>query len=429
MRSLPSVEVIDTPNGTSRRSLFRKALAAAAGVAGAAALLDFKKRPARAANGDFWTVGNLDPLLGPDTSSNTTELDKDNLINQPNVVLTNANGAGLVSIGTTLGTHGLGTNVGSLAQSAQRGVEGQGGDFGVIAFSANQAVRGQGGAFGVFGSGNVGVNGAGNVGISGQGSNAGVLAIASAAGSQGVNASGVFIGVHGVSGQRGVQGDGTVHGVLGFGGTRGVEGDGTDFGVIGFGTAANSRGVHGVGPIGVVGQTNVAGGTGVSCIGNFVATGTKSAAVPYPDGSHRLLYAMESPESWFEDFGSGALAGGRASVDLAPDFAAVVNTADYRVFLTPEGDSRGLYVSSKSASGFTVNEQQEGTSSLAFSYRVVARRKDVDALRLAKFSLPAAPSRTEAGSEAGAQGAAAAATTPDVPEPSQVSPLPQARRR
>jgi hypothetical protein len=102
-----------------------------------------------------------------------------------------------------------------------------------------------------------------------------------------------------------------------------------------------------------------------------------------------------------------------------------VNTTDYHVFLTPEGDSRGLYVSSKSATGFTVNEQQGGASSLGFSYRVGARRKDVDAVRLAKFSLPATPSRTDVGS------AAEVAKRPDLPrlEPSQVSALPQAGSR
>ena len=38
--------------------------------------------------------------------------------------------------------------------------------------------------------------------------------------------------------------------------------------------------------------------------GNLQVTGTKSAVVPFPDGSHRQLYCLESPESWFEDFGS-----------------------------------------------------------------------------------------------------------------------------
>jgi hypothetical protein len=95
---------------------------------------------------------------------------------------------------------------------------------------------------------------------------------------------------------------------------------------------------------------------------------------------------MESPESWFEDFGSGSLAGGTASIQLDPDFAAVVHSESYQVFLTAEGDSRGLYVDSKTPSGFVVHEQQGGASSVAFSYRVVARRKDVAAPRLARVA-------------------------------------------
>jgi hypothetical protein len=51
--------------------------------------------------------------------------------------------------------------------------------------------------------------------------------------------------------------------------------------------------------------------------GNFVATGgTKSAAVKDATGQHRLVYCVESPESWFEDFGSGQLVGGKAEIKL-----------------------------------------------------------------------------------------------------------------
>jgi hypothetical protein len=74
----------------------------------------------------------------------------------------------------------------------------------------------------------------------------------------------------------------------------------------------------------------------VTVLGNVVVTGAKSAAVPHPDGSHRLTYAVESPESWFEDFGRANLSDGRALVRLDPDFAAVVDD-DYHVFVTPEG--------------------------------------------------------------------------------------------
>jgi hypothetical protein len=121
--------------------------------------------------------------------------------------------------------------------------------------------------------------------------------------------------------------------------------------------------------------------------GPFVNIGgsPKSAAVPHPDGSHRLLYCVESPESWFEDFGEAKLVKGKASVKIDKDFAAVVNSAGYHVFLSAYGDSRGLYVSRRDRSGFEVREQQGGRSSLTFSYRIVARRKDVPAERLPKF--------------------------------------------
>ena len=60
---------------------------------------------------------------------------------------------------------------------------------------------------------------------------------------------------------------------------------------------------------------------------NFQVSGTKSAAVPHPDGTHRLLYCVESPEAWFEDFGEGTITAGKADVKLDPDFAAVVDTS------------------------------------------------------------------------------------------------------
>jgi hypothetical protein len=90
---------------------------------------------------------------------------------------------------------------------------------------------------------------------------------------------------------------------------------------------------------------------------------------------------MESPELWFEDFGTAKLKRGRALVDLDADFGKVVKRGDYRVFLTPEGDCHGLYVRRKTAAGFEVRELMGGESSTTFSYRIVGRRKDVRAQR------------------------------------------------
>jgi hypothetical protein len=98
---------------------------------------------------------------------------------------------------------------------------------------------------------------------------------------------------------------------------------------------------------------------------------------------------MESPELWFEDFGSAGLRRGRVRVKLDADFAEVIATGDYRVFLTPEGDCNGLYVAKKSGAAFEVRELGGGKSSVNFSYRIVGRRKDVKRRqRFARIGLP-----------------------------------------
>jgi hypothetical protein len=107
-----------------------------------------------------------------------------------------------------------------------------------------------------------------------------------------------------------------------------------------------------------------------------VVGGAKSAAVPHPDGSHRLLYCVESPESWFEDFGDGHLECGAAEVTFDQDFAAVVNMEKYHVFLTEYDDHNAVYVTERTRNGFRV-QAKTGTGEGAFSWRVVAKRKDI----------------------------------------------------
>jgi hypothetical protein len=145
----------------------------------------------------------------------------------------------------------------------------------------------------------------------------------------------------------------------------------------------------GGGPTAPILQTSgpkVGGGScSINGKGDLACTGTASPVVPVDNGTRRVaLYAVESPENWFEDFGSGHLSNGAATISLEATFAQTVNTGvDYHVFLTPNGDSRGLYVSAKTATSFEVREQAGGTSSIAFDYRIVARRKGYENVRLA----------------------------------------------
>jgi hypothetical protein len=137
---------------------------------------------------------------------------------------------------------------------------------------------------------------------------------------------------------------------------------------------------------GNVGIGTTSHGAKLKVIGNFIATGTKSALVETASYGKRQLYAVESPENWFEDFGGAQLIRGRATVKLDPIFAETVSTKDeYHVFLTPKGDCEGLYIASQTADSFEVRELRHGEDTIAFDYRVVAKRKGYERPRLTEI--------------------------------------------
>jgi hypothetical protein len=122
----------------------------------------------------------------------------------------------------------------------------------------------------------------------------------------------------------------------------------------------------------------------VNTDGVLFCSGPLTAVVAVDNSQrHVALHAVESPENWFEDFGSARLESGVGRVALEPTFAQTVNTgSEYHVFLTPEGECRGLYVSNKSASGFEVHELGGGQTNVAFEYRIVALRRGYEDARL-----------------------------------------------
>jgi hypothetical protein len=119
--------------------------------------------------------------------------------------------------------------------------------------------------------------------------------------------------------------------------------------------------------------------------GDLFCSGTKSAVVPVDGDARKVaLYAVESPENWFEDAGSGQLSNGSAVISLESTFAQTVNVEmEYHVFLTPKGDCEGLYVSNETPTGFEVHELRNGHSSIAFDCRIMAKRKGYEQIRLA----------------------------------------------
>jgi hypothetical protein len=276
--------------------------------------------------------------------------------------------------------------------------------------SSNAAVEGDNPASGpgVFGNCTVGTgSGTGVKGASESGT--GVAGISSS----GTGVLGASFGSIGVSGTtntaaggspavQGVNFGGGGPGVVGFSGTGTGVGGGTASG-IGFGGVADTgNGVQGQTTSGIAVEgiatgasgfsAYFTGGQGAAINGNLTVMGKsyKSAAVPGKDGTLVRLYCVESPECWFEDFGRAQLSNGSTTVQLEPGFGGVVKTDDYHVFLTPHGETNGLYVTNQTPSSFAVHEGHGGSSTVSFSYRIVAKRKDVTGTRLEHVDEPPA---------------------------------------
>jgi hypothetical protein len=234
------------------------------------------------------------------------------------------------------------------------------------------------------------------------------------------------LGINGVTGGIAVLGQSRSTGVMGQIPTGTIENAIADYGqnystYAGPAPGAGGFGVYGLSAKGhgLVGATATAGGAAVVgatngvvgayagalygpvvVSGDFTVFGAKSAAVPHPDGTHRRLYCVESPESWFEDFGTGRLECGRADVPLDPDFAALVDLSDYHVFVTEQNDHQHLIVRDRMMTGFAVEAdadiaQLKGKTvqdvSGTFSWRMVAKRKDITGEGLATVAIPPEP--------------------------------------
>jgi hypothetical protein len=302
---------------------------------------------------------------------------------------------------------------------------------------------GGGASIGVYGEGGTGIHGkGGNIGVSGEG-DIGVLGTSkSQEGVNGQSKSGIGVsgssesdaGVLGSS-DTGIGVRGSVGlspfvvpskvGVLGESNTGvGVQGHAfKDTGVLGrsvsgigvkaetdglfpavSASAPNAIAVNGEGVYGVRGASESGIGVFGKCSdgyagyfegnvfikGDLTKTGIGSAvAVRFPDRSFRRLCSIESPESWFEDFGEGKLVKGKAEVKIDPDFAKTVDLKTrYHVFVTPHSTKiSALAVVARLPGRFRV--EHPGGASGSFSYRVVAKRADMRVRRLERVKMPA----------------------------------------
>lgn len=119
------------------------------------------------------------------------------------------------------------------------------------------------------------------------------------------------------------------------------------------------------------------GSTNYKIIGNGTVSTIVDGATP--NSNKKVMFAPEAPEVLLEDYGTGQLVNGSATIRIDPIFANnidVNNTRPLKVFIQLEGDCNGVYVTNKSANGFTVIELQNGNSTVPFSWHIVGNRKD-----------------------------------------------------
>jgi hypothetical protein len=215
-------------------------------------------------------------------------------------------------------------------------------------------------------------------------------------------------GVYGNSNYRGIYGQGGWYGLESFGGSFGAymtSNNGTGavgssyarvgleglsygaqpagVGLYGYAQSGNGSDVTG-GYVGLLGRSNnyplaLTDANGNSLIyadsfGNLYLHGqVYPQSFARSGGSASTPYVRPSARPSIEDTGTADLVNGQAIIPLN---RAITNARDrsrpYQVFLTPGGDTRGLYVANKNASFFVVREVQGGHGTFTFDYHVYA---------------------------------------------------------
>jgi hypothetical protein len=291
---------------------------------------------------------------------------------------TGADAAG--TFGLTLLADGVAPNYGVVSYGSLYGVYGQAGNTGLSK---------TGPGFGVFGQDNAGSkSGDYNVGVTGLSvNNIGVLAEGSGAPTAFFYGDGIPIGLYAVAKKT----NGNAYGQ-----SIGIVAESDSMPGLFFNTSTNGN-VYilepgylisaGVPSAGGGGFFNI-GDTGDMYLSGELTTGHGG---PYlrttgASGTTVTAYCDHATSPQIEDVGEAQLVNGRAFVKIDAALADVIDLrSGYHVFITPDGDSKGLYVT-RGPDGFLVREQQGGHSSLEFEYRIVAKPREENGARLARVS-------------------------------------------
>lgn len=124
---------------------------------------------------------------------------------------------------------------------------------------------------------------------------------------------------------------------------------------------------------------------GVYSSGTLGASGTKPAVVYTDSQGPTQLYAEESTEIYFSDYGDGQLQNGYAKIELDPLYLETVLVDEQnplRVFVQSYGDTEMYVRKAADHKSFEVFQVGGNTSNAEFSYKALAKRKYYEQRRL-----------------------------------------------
>lgn len=155
-----------------------------------------------------------------------------------------------------------------------------------------------------------------------------------------------------------------------------------------FSNAGNSAGGQNAG--GLFQSQNFAGSTvyGYAFVGARLSNanwkingvGTTGEIIPTPTHGRIEMECPESPEYWYQDYGSVQLVNGKSHVDLDPVLADVIvvdKDNPLKVFCTPVDmpDFNGVTIMNRTAKGFDIVELNQGRHNGEIDYQIVAKPK------------------------------------------------------
>lgn len=122
-------------------------------------------------------------------------------------------------------------------------------------------------------------------------------------------------------------------------------------------------------------------GTSVGGV-NRKITGTASVSEIIPTANHGriTMTCPESPEYWYQDYGSIELVNGKAHVDIDPVLADIIivdANNPIRVYCTPVDmpQFNGVTITNKTATGFDIVELNNGSHSGVIDYQIIVKPK------------------------------------------------------